>query len=227
MRIVAIVCGGIFVLCLVAFPTIEYVGGRVCEPLGFPLFFGILPAQVVPFGIGVLAAVILLTAVVASFIVRQDRLWTIGALALVLAATMAFLFSAPHLPGFLHGLRDRFVAKVGYPKMREFARAVSQEGFPLDSDRCLQKPGSVGYPTSVERQKQWDELARRYPFLHWVHGDGTVIARGGCVELHWGSPLTGHWGFQVSLDGTFEAVEENRGRILKAADDIRFVNYFD
>jgi len=225
MRIITIVCSTVFILCLVAFPVIAYAGGRVCAPLGFPPLFGILPAEIVPFGIGALTGVILLTAVVASLIVRQDRAWTLGALAIVLAATGLFVVAAPHLPGFLHGLRDRFVAKVGYPKMREFAREVSQEGFPLGSEGIIQQPRVWG---SEEGQKQWDELARRYPFLNWTHGAGTVVVRGGPIELTWGSPLTGHWGFQVAPNnGRVEAVEEDRGKVLKVSDDIQFVYYFD
>ena len=223
-KVVTVVCSAVFVLCLAAFPIIDYVGGRLCSPLAVP---PLLPAEVVPLGIALFAAVILVTAVIASLVVRRDRAWTIGALAIVLAATGVFVLCAPHLPGFLHGLRDRFVTKVGYPKMREFAREVSQQGFPLGPEGILQKPGIGGNPVSEERQKQWDDLAGRYPFLEWTFGAGTVIVRGGLVELNWGSPLTGHWGFQVAPKGKVGAVEEDRGRVLQVADDIQFVYYFD
>ncbi len=223
-KVVAVICSTVFVLCLAALPVIDYIGGRLCRPSDVPPF---LPAKVVPFGVGFFAVAILVTSAITSLRVRRDRAWTIGALAIVVVATSVFLLSAPHLPGFLHGLRDRFVTQVGYPKMREFARELSQPGAPVDSEGILRKPGRGSTPTSKERQRQWNDLLARYPFLEWRFGANTVIVRGGLVELTWGGPLTGHWGFQVAPNGTVGAIDEDEGRVLKVADDIQFVYYDD
>jgi hypothetical protein len=63
MRTASVIWGVVFLLCLVAFPVIEYLGGRLCMPLVVPPLF---PAQVVPAGIGLLAGFKLMSAVVRS-----------------------------------------------------------------------------------------------------------------------------------------------------------------
>jgi hypothetical protein len=219
MRITGIICAAVFLLCLVAWPVIDYIGGRLCEPLSFPPLW---PAEIVPSGIGLLVAVILLITVIRSLLARRQRGWTIGALAVIIAAAWAFRLYGPQLPGFLHGLRDRFVIEVGYPRMREFAKEVSQTG----KEDIIQNP-SVWGRQSQEQQKRWDDLVVRYPFLGWTHGAGSVIVRDGIVELTWGSPLTGHWGFQVAPNRKVGPVEEDRGRVLTVSKDIQFVYYFD
>ncbi|MCL5278407.1 MAG: hypothetical protein M1376_00685 [Planctomycetes bacterium] len=219
MKGTSVVWGLVFLLCLVAFPAIEYTGGRLCMPLIVPPLF---PAQVVPAGVGLLAGFKLMSAVVRSLIARQYRAWTLGALIIVIAATGAFWLCAPHLPGFLHGLRDRFVAKVGYARMREFAQEVSQTG----KEVVIARPGKWS-PATPEQQKQWDDLRSRYPFLRWTFGQGVVVARDGIVLLAWGSPLTGHWGCRVAPAGRVENPEEDRCRILRVSEDILFVYFSD
>jgi hypothetical protein len=219
MKTPSVIWGVVFLLCLIAFPVIEYAGGRLCMPLIVPPLF---PAQIVPVGIGLLAGIKLVNAVVRSLTARQHRVWTLGALAIVIAATGAFWLCAPHLPGFLHGLRDRFVAKVGYTGMREFAKEVCPNG----KEVIIAGPGKWS-PATPERQKQWDDLRSRYPFLRWTFGRGVVVARDGIVSLTWGSPLTGHWGFHLSPAGRVEDPEERRRRILRVSEDILFVYYSD
>ncbi|MDI6450714.1 hypothetical protein [Anaerobaca lacustris] len=223
MKRTSIVCGVVFLLCLLALPSIGYIGGRVCMPLWVPPF---LPAQVVPLGIGFVAGVFLLGAVVRSLIARRDRRWTLGVLAVVIAATGAFRLAAPHSPGYLHGLRDRFVSKVGYARMRQFAEEVSRHHPLVDSEGILIRPDRLkaGSPEQIE---QWNDLVSRYPFLNWNFATGTVIAREGLVELTWGSPLVGHWGFQVATTGEVTDLDPDRAWFLRVAEDIQFVNYFD
>lgn len=215
MKTISILWGTVFLLCLAAFPVIDYVGGRVCMPLWVP---PLLPAEIVPAGIGLLAGVKLVGAVVRSLSARRHRSWTIGALAVAIMAMLVFVSCASWLPGFLHGLRDRFVAEVGYAKMREFAKEVSQTG----AEAIIAKPGRWS-PATPEQQKRWDDLIARYPFLDWTHGAATIVVRGGLVQVTWGSALTGHWGFQVSPSGKVKDVEEDRRRVLRVSDDIQFV----
>jgi len=219
MKTTSVTWSVVFLLCLVAFPVIEYTGGRFCMPLIVPPLF---PAQVVPAGIGLLAGFKLMSAVVRSLIARQNRVWTLGTLTVVIVATGVFWLCAPHLPGFLHGLRDRFVAKVGYAGMREFAREVSQIG----EEVIIARPGKFS-PATPERQRQWDDLRSRYPLLRWTFGQGVVVARDGIVSLTWGSPLTGHWGLHVAPAGEAKDPEEGRCRILRVSEDILFVYYSD
>ncbi len=223
MKRTSVVWGVVFLLCLLADPVIRYAGGRACMPLIVP---PLLPAQVVPDVIGFVAAVFLLGAVVRSLIARRDRRWTLGVLVVVVAATGAFCFGARHLPGFLHGLRDRFVSKVGYARMRQFAEEVSHNHPLVDSEGILIRPDRRK-PASIEQTEQWNDLVSRYPFLTWNFATGTVIAREGLVELTWGSPLVGHWGFQVATTGEVTDLDPDRAWFLRAAEDIQFVNYFD
>ncbi len=218
MKKTSVIWGIVFLLCLAALPSIEYIGGRLCMPLIVPPLF---PAQIVPAGIGLFAAVKLVGAVIRSLLARQHRIWTLGALTIAVAAAGTFWLCAPHLPGFLHGLRDRFVVNVGYIRMREFAREVSQTG----EEAIIGRPGKWS-PATPEKQKQWEDLIARYPFVGWGFGYGTIVVRGGIVHMSWGSALTGHWGFDVALKGTVHDLETHRRRALQAADDIQFV-YFD
>lgn len=223
VKIASIACVVVLLVCLASLPLIDYAGGRACMPLSVFLF----PAEIVPHGIGFVAVLILLAKAVLSLVKRRDRCWTFGALAVSIAAIATCRGVASRLPGFQEGLRDRFVTQVGYPKMREFAKEVSR-GSPLtSSDGVFRKPGQYR-PLSDEEQKAWNDLVARYPFLAWNHASGGVFTRGGIVEFTWGSPLTGHWGFQVSPEGTVkELTEEDRGFSQKVAEDIQFVYYWD
>ncbi|MHC4518318.1 MAG: hypothetical protein ACYTAS_07005 [Planctomycetota bacterium] len=224
MKVLSVTCGVVVLLCLLSFPVIAYVGGRQCMPLAVP---PLLPAEIVPFGIGFVAVLVLMSTAVASLVAKRDRRWSLGALAIALTAIgVSVLWDDYHLPGFLHGLRDRFVAEVGYAKMREFAREVSQDGFLLVVDGVLGRPGEYGAATP-RAQEQWDDLVSRYRFLGWNKQSGVVVVGEDQVELHWGRALTGHWGFQVSTGAPLEEPEEDRGRVLRVADDIQFVEYYD
>ena len=223
MKILSITCGVVVLSCLLALPAIDYVGGRQCEPLTL----GPLPAQIAPFATGLLAVIYLLVTAVASLVLKRHRPWSVGALIVsIIAIGLSPLWDDCQLPGFLHGLRDRCVAEVGYANMREFAREVSQDDFPLVSDGLVHRPDRDGAATPRE-QEQWDDLVSRYRFLGWNKQSGTIVVGEGQVELYWGSALTGHWGFQVSAGASLEAPEEDRGRVLRVADDIQFVEYFD
>jgi len=219
----SIICGVVYVLCLLADPVIRYAGGRACVPLWVP---PLLPAQVVPDVIGLVAAVFLWVVVVRSLIARRDRRWTLGVLAAVVAATGALWFSVPRWPVFLYGLRDRFVSKVGYARMRHFAEEISQNHPLVNTEGILIRPDRLK-AVSPEQTEQWNDLVARYPFLAWNDGPGHVIARGGLVELTWGSPLVGHWGFQVAPGGEVTDLDPERAWFLRVAKDLQFVNYFD
>jgi len=208
-------------LCLPAFPAIAYVGGRRCGHLIVP---PLLPAQVVPLAIGLFAGIFLIAAVVASLVARRHRTWTLGTLAVAIAGIAIFVSYAEHLPGFLHGLRDCFATKVGYATMREFAREVTQEDSPWIADGVVRRPDRYG-PASLREQEQWDNLIECYPFLGWRRQSCAVFVGEGKAEVLWGSPLTGHWGFQVSTGTPLREPEEDRGTALRVADDIQFVSY--
>jgi hypothetical protein len=223
MKATNVICGIAFLLCLVAFPVIAYVGGRLCTPLDFPPLF---PAEIVPAGVGLLAGIGIMATVIRSLIARQHQAWTLGSLAIIIGAGGAFWVGAPHLPGFLHGLRDRFVSEVGYDRMRTFATELSQGSSLVDPDGILRKPSNREKATP-EQQRQWNDLVARYPFVNWVFGYGTVIVREGIVEMTWGSPLTGHWGFRVAPAGRVKNPDEDRCRVLRGSEDIQFVYYFD
>ncbi|HRS10556.1 MAG TPA: hypothetical protein P5242_05785 [Sedimentisphaerales bacterium] len=127
---------------------------------------------------------------------------------------------------FLHGLRDRFVSKIGYARMSHFAKEVSQNHPLVNTEGILIQP-EERKTASPEQIEQWNDLVSRYPFLNWNHGAGHVMARGGLVQLTWGSPLVGHWGFQVAPGGEVANLDPDEGWFLRVAKDLQFVNYFD
>lgn len=218
MRIASIVCCTVFVLCLLSLPVIDYAGGRSCMPLSVPPFF---PALIVPVGIGFVAVVTLAAIAIKSFGQRKQRNWAIWALIGIVLATTAFVLTAAHLPGFLHGLRDRFVAEVGYAQMRELAKEVSQNASQLAPYGMIQRPWKWGPVTEAE-QKRWDELASRYPFLNRTRLSSEIMVQDGIVEVSWGGALIGLWGFRVSPDGAVPDLDTKRWRVLRVADDIQF-----
>jgi hypothetical protein len=223
MKRTGIVCGVVYLLCLLADPVIDYASGRACTPLWAPPG---LPAFVVADAIRFISGVCLLGVVGHSLAVRRDRRWTIGILAVAVAATGACRLAAPHLPGFLHGLRDRFVSKVGYNQMRQFAEEISQDHPLVDAQGLMLRPDRFA-SASAEQIEQWTDLVSRYPFLTWNDGTGTVTARGGLVELTWGSPLVGHYGFQVAPAGEVTDLDKDQGWFLRVAKDIQFVYYYN
>jgi len=167
-----------------------------------------------------------LGAVVRSLVTHRDIRWTAGALLTVLALTATHWLGIRHLHAFLHGLRDRFVSKIGYARMSHFAKEVSQNHPLVNTEGILIQP-EERKTASPEQIEQWNDLVSRYPFLNWNHGAGHVMARGGLVQLTWGSPLVGHWGFQVAPGGEVANLDPDEGWFLRVAKDLQFVNYFD
>jgi len=200
-KMVSIICTVVFVACLLSLPVISYMGGRQCMPLIFPWLF---PAEIIPWGVGFVAAMVLMVALFKS----RDRKWPLGALAVIIGATVVFWFCCPATI-FLYGMRDRFVAQVGYPMMRQFAREFPQ------NDELLME------------QEQWDDMVRRYPFLNWSTGARARVTPQGAVRVEWGSPLFGHRGFDVAGKGTLRAPDKNKGQVLKVTDDIQFFYLYD
>lgn len=220
MKVISVICTVAFVLCLLGLLVLRYLDGRLDEPLAILPFFS---ADIGLLGVGFLAGLTLVYTAAASLMARRDRKWTAGALAIVLIAAGLFWFGVTTI--YLYGLRDRFVAQVGYPAMRHFAREIFEDDSLADADGTLHPPGYHGTASLIE-QKRWDNLVARYPFLGWNGGPAT-ISRHGSVESFWGSALTGHWGFEVALEGTLSVPEKDRGRVLKVADDLQFVCYYD
>jgi len=201
VKMVSIICTVDFLACLLSLPVIRYVGGRQCMPLIFFLF----PAEVIPWGVGFVTAIFL----IATLTTGRDRKWPLGALAVIIGATVVFWFCYQPATIFLYGMRDRFVAQGGYPAMRQFAQEFSQNN-----------------SLSME-QEQWDDLVTRYPFLRWKLGARAEITRQGAVRVECGSPLVGHWGFEVAGKGTLSVPDKDRGQVLKVADDIQFFFLYD
>jgi len=171
-----------------------------------PLIFFLFPAEVIPWGVGFVAAMVLLALLPKS----RDRKWPLGALVVVIGATVVFWFCCQPATIFLLGLRDRFTDQVGYPMMRQFAREFSQ------SDSLQIEP------------EQWnDDLVTRYPFLHWKLRTHAGITQQGAVAVGWGGALLGHWGFEVAGKGTLNVPDKNKGRVLKVTDDIQFFYLYD
>ncbi|UCD00005.1 MAG: hypothetical protein JSW66_09005 [Phycisphaerales bacterium] len=202
VKIVSITCTVVFLACLLSLSAIRYMGGLQCMPLVVP---PLLPAEVIRWGVGFVITIVL----VGSLAKGRDRKWPLRALAVLIVTTIAFWFFCQPTKIFLYGLRDRFIAQVGYPSMRQFAQEFS---------------ANDSLPTE---QKQWDDLATRYPFLRWNRMARARTTRQGAVEVYWGGALMGHWGFEVAGEGTLSVPDKDEGRVLKVADDIQFFYLYD
>lgn len=202
----------IALLSILSVPIIEYIGGWRCSPLSVCM----LPAGIVPVAVWLLSVIMLIMSVVRSLITRRHILLRCAALVIVLISTMAMLYLSNSTLFYLYGLRDRFVEQAGYSDIRKFAYEVSQK----------QELIICGYMLSDESKPIWDDLVSRYPFVSWNDNAGTIIARDGLVSLTWGSPLAGHWGFEVSPNGQVKDLED-RGKILRISNDLQFVYYED
>ena len=221
MKMISVICTVVFVLSLLGLLVLRYFDGRMDESQAILPFFS---ADIGLLGIGFVAGLTLVYMAAASLMSRRNRKWTLAALAVVVGTTGVFWFCINPATVYLYGLRDRFVAEVGYPAMRHFAREIREDDSLTDADGMLHPPDHGA--ASPVKKKQWDDLVARYPFLAWNGGPATV-SRHGSVEASWGSALTGHWGFEVALEGTLSVSEKDRGRVLRIADDLQFVCYYD
>jgi len=202
----------IALLSILSVPVIRYIGGRQC----CPLIVAILPAEIVPVAVWLLSVIMLVMLVVRSLVIRRQILLRCAALVIVLISTMAMLYLSNPTLFYLYGLRDRFVEQAGYSDIRKFAYEVSQN----------QELIICGYMLSYESKPIWDDLVSRYPFVSWNDNSGKIITRDGLVSLTWGSPLVGHWGFEVSPNGLVKDIED-RCTILRISDGLQFVYYED
>lgn len=201
----------------------DYIGGYIARPLDILLF----PAVLFPAFIALLAFLILSIKSVIGLIRRTRRYMSL--LNIGIMGLMVVIIAWVPIPGYLHGLRDRFKNEIGYEGLREFAyefeghedlEKLTPEvtGF---SHKILKGPNKFG-PLSSEEQSIWDEFSEKYEFLHWNRDTAAVSVYDNIVEVSWGSGLIGHFGFQVALHGA-EFKNQRRGRYLKVEDDIQFL----
>jgi hypothetical protein len=202
----------IALLSILSVPVIGYIGGRQC----CPLIVAILPAEIIPVAVWLLAVIMLVMSVVRSLVIRRYILLRCAALVIVLISTMAFIFFCDLTLFYLYGLRDRFAEQADFSDIHKFAYEVSQK----------QELVICGYKLSDESKPIWDDLVSRYPFVSWNDNSGTIITRDGLVSLTWGSSLVGHWGFEVLPNGQVKDLE-NQGKILKVSNDLQFVYFED
>lgn len=214
----------VILICSVAVAcATDYIGGYKARPLDIMFF----PAVLFPAFIALLAFVILSIKSIIGLIRRTRRY--ISLLNIGIMGLMVVIIAWVPIPGYLHGLRDRFKNEIGYEGLREFAyefegnedlEKLTPEvtGF---SHKILKGPNKYG-PLSSEEQSIWDEFSDKYEFLHWNRDTAVVSVYDNIVEVSWGSALIGHFGFQVALHGA-EFKNQRSGRYLKVEDDIQFL----
>jgi len=201
----------------------DYIGGYIARPLDILLF----PAVLFPAFIALLAFLILSIKSVIGLIRRTRRYMSL--LNIGIMGLMIVIIAWVPIPGYLHGLRDRFKNEIGYDGLREFAYEFEGleelvKHFPEVAElsyEVLKTPNRYG-PLSNEEQKIWDDFADKFEFLRWNRGTAHVFIYDNIVEVSWGSGLIGHFGFQVALHGA-ELKNQRRGRYLKVEDDIQFL----
>jgi hypothetical protein len=200
-------------LSIVAIPAIDYIGGRQCFPLVVP---PLLPATIVPYTVWLFLVVLIVIFVVRSIIKKQGIFIALGALLIVLTSMWLFQNFYQSTSGFLWGLKSRFENDVGYKKMREYAHEYASE---------YTKSASNQHGIYVRDPNFHKDRLPRYSFLGWNSGNRYSYMVENVVEHTWGSPLTGHWGFQVSPNGAVKDIE--RCDVLRVSSDIQFVYYYD
>ncbi len=217
--VIRILCAAVFLLCLASLPVIGYLGGRQCSPLTVL----VLPAEVVPLALMPLTFVVLVVTIVISLVRRRLPRWGLIGLVVVIAAACGFPACARRMPRFVHGLRDRFVAEVGYDQMRAFAAELVNDPSMTNSSGIMKDPRRYRDASPSERER-WAQMVQRYPFLEL---SGTVVARDGVVRFLRGSALAGHWGSEIAPAGVVPDPDTDHGDFLRVTEDIQFVYYYD
>ena len=166
--------------------------------------------------------VIVITWIV-SLIRKKQRWWTTGTI-IGFLALIGLGQLMPHSNNLLvYGLRDRLVHENSLDDLRHFAQDFNQ--LPRQADNLS---GDTKSFMSEDLAKS--DLKKKYSFLSWVkgavfNGPSYVDETDSVVAVRWGGALSGHWGFNIAVNGgKLDLPSEPYSKALRLSDDI-FVVY--
>jgi hypothetical protein len=165
----------------------------------------------------------LLTTWMYSLYRQKYRWWMTGIMAGIMAIAGVEMILPSHGLMIAYGLRDRLAHDYELGDLRRFAREI---------DNIPRLSGEGVEDTWVFDRKRLAEngLNVKYTFLNWVKGPSSegptfVNERDGTVNVRWGGPLEGHWGFSVNVKGEKLNVPSSPGTtFLPMSDDICVVS---
>lgn len=154
---------------------------------------------------------------------KKHRLWTTGTMiGLLVLVGLGQLM--PHSNDIIvYGLRDRLMHEQNLEDLRRFAQEIDRISRPRDNIS-----GDTKSFMSEDLAKTG--LKEKYPFLQWVkgpvfNGPSYVDERDSVVAVRWGGALSGHWGFNIAVNGgKLDLPTEPYTKVLPLSDDI-FVIY--
>jgi len=164
-----------------------------------------------------------------SFVIGEARLWMIGTTFVYLAFLVFPMgINRVHRALLVEGLRDRVVREYGLDAVRSFARDVTQNFHPKDSQQGYYSFQGNFAVLPQGKLAAYAQLKEQYPFLKWK-GDGasgpSVAYRGDVITVYWGD-TNEEWGISVNVNGKrHEAVPKTGKYVLRPSDDIYFYAY--
>ena len=172
-----------------------------------------------PFLFLAVAALVVVYAV--SLLVRSHTVWC-GAMlgGFVVSLCLQLYVLPPPVDMILYGVRDHVLQVSSLDEMRQFARDFHREIPYMAIIR------GVVESLDDEQASAYHKLQRTYPFMKWSlePGEGpSIYERDDRMNVEWGGPAEGHWGFSITLDGKKNESDKGpRAEILRVSDDIFF-----
>ncbi len=149
------------------------------------------------------------------------RVWCTTMLVLFIASLTIQLYVLPPPRDLIVlGLRDRLLKVCPPDDLRRFARQVRTD-LPL-----IGLSHGILPDLKPDEAAKYQKLVDTYPFMKWglEQGDGpSLYDLDGKIEVNWGGPADGHWGFTVAADGQkLPPDREAAVQIIRLADDLYF-----
>jgi hypothetical protein len=214
MKILSSLCLAVAIACQAAGYYGMYSMGRLGSAWVYLNFFTLDP-------ILFLAVVALVGICLVSLFRRSDTVWSAAMLCGFIASMGLQLYVLPHPRSLvIYGLRNHVMQVCAPDDLRHFARDIHRDipGITLSN--------GAADSLSENQAAAYRKLRETYPFLQWdlgPTGGPTIYERGDAINIDWGGPAVGHWGFSVTFDGAKNGSDKGpRAEILRVSDDIYF-----
>jgi hypothetical protein len=159
----------------------------------------------------------------ASIVKGKNNTWTstTWVLLLILVLPEPLHLIPPPADMIIYGMRERLLRDYNEETLRSLAR---------DFNRLPVLPDN---PTSrkiyLNRNLAQTDLPSKYSFLGWISRPGSsgpayISERNDIVDVRWGGPLTGHWGFSVAVYGAkIDPPTGSSTKSIRISDDIYLI----
>jgi len=156
-----------------------------------------------------------------SLFLRSHTTWC-GAMLCAFVVSLClqlYVLPAPvHL--IIYGIRAHVLQASSLDDLRRFARDFHQ-AIPY-----MAVPHGAVESLDDTQVSAYRRMQGTYPFMKWSlePGEGpSIYERDDRMNVEWGGPAEGHWGFSVTLDGKKNESDKGpRAEILRVSDDIFF-----